>query len=432
MEGTINSPLFVPTDNPEVTEAGHCSDVQSGRNSSNDDKIEVLGINHRRSSLVLDPRGSLYPEKKIINLPFRYGVSIVAGIVFGIVLNILKSSDDVVTIVTIPGALFLRALQCAVIPMMFFNMISSVADIFGSGNASTIGRLAMGFYTLSTVLAALQGIAIAISFAYLLDSNNGETDDDDGVEVEMVCPKDLGTLTVLEDGSTACLRDGQLTAFNVTDSFQDFHLQDKDSALINGVIIKQSLVDQIQTTTFSIFPDNVVHAFSTPNIISVIIIGFCIGGAVVQLQKSPGAARGVDSVLQFCKEMSDVSNVIIGWIINAAPFCIGFLIANSLASAGNILDLLRTVGVYVFSVLVGLFLHVMVTLPCVFYTATGGENPYSWMYTIRNPIIVALSTASSAATLPVSIKTAVDSGLVSQNTANTLLPMGATINMYEY
>ena len=115
--------------------------------------------------------------------------------------------------------------------------------------------------------------------------------------------------------------------------------------------------------------------------------------------------------------MSDVTNVVIEWVIMLVPFCIGFLIANFLASAGNIFDLMRTVGVYVLSVLVGLLLHTGITLPLVFYYFTGGENPYSWMYAIRHPIIVALSTASSAATLPVSINTAVSSGLV------------ATINM---
>jgi proton glutamate symport protein len=87
------------------------------------------------------------------------------------------------------------------------------------------------------------------------------------------------------------------------------------------------------------------------------------------------------------------------------------------------------VGVYVLSVVVGLALHVGVTLPLVFYWYTGGMNPYTWLYAIRQPLIVAFSTASSAATLPVSIKTAVESGLVEETTANTLLPLGATINM---
>jgi Na+/H+-dicarboxylate symporter len=96
---------------------------------------------------------------------------------------------------------------------------------------------------------------------------------------------------------------------------------------------------------------------------------------------------------------------------------------------GNVIDLLQTVGVYVLSTVVGIILHVLIVLPLVFYWYTDGMNPYSWLYAMRQPMIVAFSTASSAATLPISIRTAVESGLVEETTANTLLPLGATINM---
>lgn len=93
------------------------------------------------------------------------------------------------------------------------------------------------------------------------------------------------------------------------------------------------------------------------------------------------------------------------------------------------IDLLRTVGVYVISVILGILLHVLITLPLIYYWYTDGLNPYSWLYLMKQPLIVAFSTASSAATLPVSIKTVVETGLVEEMTANTLLPLGATINM---
>lgn len=93
------------------------------------------------------------------------------------------------------------------------------------------------------------------------------------------------------------------------------------------------------------------------------------------------------------------------------------------------INLLQTVGVYVLSVTTGIILHVLLVLPLVFYWYTDGMNPYQWLHAIRQPMIVAFSTASSAATLPISIKTAVDSGLIEESTANTLLPLGATINM---
>lgn len=185
----------------------------------------------------------------------------------------------------------------------------------------------------------------------------------------------------------------------VMNRYQNFHLRDEEDQLVNGVVIEQSLVDQVQTTTYSVIPNNFTQAFATPNIVSVIVIAFVFGAAIVNLQRKPRAAGGAGTVLSVCKEMADVTNEIIGWIITLAPVCVGFLIATSVASAGHIIDLLRTVGVYALSVNVGLFLHICVMLPIVFFWYTGGENPYPWLYAIRQPLLVAFSTSSSVSTL---------------------------------
>lgn len=100
--------------------------------------------------------------------------------------------------------------------MMFFNITTSVVDIFGTGSASSIGKRAISLYTLTTVLAALEGIAIANVFSSLLDSNEGLTDDDDGVKITMMCPKDLGTMTVDADGSLLCVHHDDLSSYNLT------------------------------------------------------------------------------------------------------------------------------------------------------------------------------------------------------------------------
>ena len=77
------------------------------------------------------------------------------------------------------------------------------------------------------------------------------------------------------------------------------------------------------------------QAFAIPNIVSVIVIGFVLGAAIVSIQRRSKATTGAATVLAFCREMSIITNEIIGWIIVLAPMCIGFLIAASLASAGK-------------------------------------------------------------------------------------------------
>ena len=196
-----------------------------------------------------------------------------------------------------------------------------------------------------------------------------------------------------------------------------------------------TLVQQVLTTLFSIVPNNVTQAFAIPNIISVIIISFCLGAALVQAKKNQSSTdrnvskTGSESVLTFMKEMANVSNLIIAYIVQFTPYCIGFLIANSLAGTGSIVDLVESVGVYMCAAITGIMFHCAVVLPAMFYYVTGGENPYVWARYIKRPLIMAFSTESSAATLPVAIETALESGLIDPNIVNTILPMGSTINM---
>lgn len=131
-------------------------------------------------------------------------------------------------------------------------------------------------------------------------------------------------------------------------------------------------------------------------------------------------------LLQFCMEMSNLSNTVVGWVVSLAPLCMGFLIARSLAEAGSLLDLMRNVGVYVAACLTGMLIHVTIVMPALLYYFTG-LNPYRHLYNCRKAILVAFSTASSIATLPMTIQCCVQTKLVSQVVANVVLPMGTNL-----
>jgi Na+/H+-dicarboxylate symporter len=64
-------------------------------------------------------------------------------------------------------------------------------------------------------------------------------------------------------------------------SNQEFYLQDKEDELVNGVVMKTTLVDQLLSTFYSLVPNNMTESFATPNIISIIIIAFVLGAALV-------------------------------------------------------------------------------------------------------------------------------------------------------
>lgn len=131
-------------------------------------------------------------------------------------------------------------------------------------------------------------------------------------------------------------------------------------------------------------------------------------------------------LLQFFTEMSQLSNTIVSWIISTAPLCMGFLIARSLAEAGSLLGLLHTVGIYVTACLTGMLIHVIVVLPAMLYYFTG-LNPYSHIYSCRKAVLVAFSTSSSVATLPVTIQCCVKTQRVTPVIADVILPMGTNV-----
>mmetsp|Transcript_10806 Transcript_10806/g.16437 ORF Transcript_10806/g.16437 Transcript_10806/m.16437 type:complete len:570 (-) Transcript_10806:236-1945(-) len=408
----------------------------------------------------------------------KYMTSISLGIIFGIILNISGAGHVFSSLVTLPGPLFLRALQCAVIPMMFFNISVSVAQIYGEGGAGSLGKKVLKFYLLTTVAAVMNGIAMANIFASLFTSDSDE-DDDDGVDVEFKCPKGFGKITVDSSGNVLCMPTDSTASYNISHKYQEFSLQDEENLLINTAIVERTLLDQVLSTAYSLVPSNFTESFAGPNIISVIVIAMVMGMAMVhigvdldtegkgvgpaaspeleldesdsdidqgvelQLKRNPSTdsipkrrnsnefstkAHSVSEVLELFKECTVIANLIIKWIVELAPYCIAFLIAGSLAEAGNLVSLMRSVGVYVAATFVGIVIHVGITLPTIFFIYTR-ENPYQWMFACRRAMLVALSTASSAATLPITIRTVVDTGLVSETIANVILPMGANINM---
>lgn len=186
----------------------------------------------RSSDDIMDSKPKVWYKRE----PLQYLMSIGAGLGAGIALNVFGASDDVITLSTLPGNLFLRALQCAVIPvsnllsspfrnnalsynqMIFFNIASSVASIFGSGGSGSLGSKAIILYSVSTVLAITQGILAANAYSFLFQSDVGDTDDDDGVKVSFACPKDFGVMTTTEDGNLLCVHHNQLSAYNLTSS----------------------------------------------------------------------------------------------------------------------------------------------------------------------------------------------------------------------
>ena len=114
-----------------------------------------------------------------------------------------------------------------------------------------------------------------------------------------------------------------------------------------------------------------------------------------------------------------------------APFGIFCLVTARFGEAqagGNLGAVLQQTGAYFGTVLAGLGVHAFLTLPLILWIFTR-RNPFRFMYQMSQALLTAFSTASSTATLPITMNCAVEKAKVSKQSSDFVLPLGATINM---
>lgn len=171
----------------------------------------------------------------------------------------------------------------------------------------------------------------------------------------------------------------------------------------------------------SFIPANIFDSLAKGAILPIIFftILFAIGSLFIEIKKRTILYNFFDSI-------NDAMMVLAKWIISLTPIGVFFLIAATVAKNG--LEPIFSLYSYVLTVLAALAIHAVVTLPAIGYFF-GRFNPYRYFLAIKEAPLIAFSTASSSATLPVSLEVAEEKGGVSKKVAGFVLPLGATINM---
>ena len=180
---------------------------------------------------------------------------------------------------------------------------------------------------------------------------------------------------------------------------------------------KPSTVDIL----LNMIPRNPVQAAAEMDLLALIVFTVIFGAALTLIDppKREAVVSFFDGVNQTCMVMID-------WIMKLAPYAVFALIAAIVAESG--FDLLRSLLVYSLVVVLGLLLHAMITYGTIL-RVLAGLNPFIFFKRIRNAQIIAFSTSSSNATLPITMETAEEQVGVSNEVASFVLPLGATINM---
>ena len=171
----------------------------------------------------------------------------------------------------------------------------------------------------------------------------------------------------------------------------------------------------------SFIPTNIFHALGSGSMMQIIVFAIMFGIATLYLKEEQQRP-----LKEFFTSVSEAMLVIAEWIIKLTPIGVFSLISYVIADQGIEVVL----GLYKYMlVVVGVILfHGLITLPAVL-RLFAKVNPYKYLSAVREAPIMAFSTASSAATLPVSMRVVEEIAGVDKKTASFVLPLGATVSM---
>ncbi len=183
--------------------------------------------------------------------------------------------------------------------------------------------------------------------------------------------------------------------------------------------------DIFSNLVLMLFTSNLLESMVRMDLLPIIVFSIVFAGMLTTMgKKSEPVANLVISI-------NDALMSFILLLMNLAPFGIFCLVAARFGKAqmeGQFIALIQVQAFYMLTVLSGLAIHALVTLPAILWIFTR-RNPYRFLYQMSQAVLTAFSTASSTATLPVTMECAEVNAGVSKKSTEFVLPLGATINM---
>ena len=276
------------------------------------------------------------------------------------------------------GTLFLNALFMIIVPLIMASIITGIATIGSSSDFGRIGLKTLGYFMGSGVLAILVGLA------YINLSTRGISG---GQPVGAQLNLDLDTAAVQQVMT---------------------RVEGRDMGDIVNIFLRM-------------VPTNVVAAAAAADMLALIFFSIVFGFFMTRIPP-----RQSEVLMLFWQGISETMMLITKWIMTFAPYGVFGLVARTVAATGfsAFLPMLW----FFLTVLAGLFTHLFVVLPLLL-KFLGKVSPLQHQKHMLPVLLTAFSSASSSATLPLTMECVQKSAGVSERTASFVLPLGATVNM---
>ncbi len=270
---------------------------------------------------------------------------------------------------TIGELVLLRPLFLVITPLIFTSVLTGVTSIGEPKKLGVLGGATLLFYVVSMLIAVVTGVTLAAIFQ-------------PGAGVEAL------TQTVAAP-----------------------EIREIEGGLSNAWL----------QLLYTIIPNNFFSAVVNGETLSVITATMVLGVALTFLGDR---ARPFLAVVESLHEALMLIVRALLWLLPAGVF---FLVAWAVGRMG-LNQLFDSLKAYILVVLAGLLIHSLIWLPAMLWVLAR-VNPYKFMWAVRQPLLMAFGSASSLATLPVTIEACVDKGGCSRRASGLVLPLGATVNM---
>ncbi|KAH1000780.1 excitatory amino acid transporter 3 [Dendroctonus ponderosae] len=393
-------------------------------------------------------------------------VGVVGGTAVGLMLRAISSkwSSREIMYLAFPGELFLRMLKALIIPLLMASVISAI----GSLDLSLSKKIAIRsilYYATTTICAVVLGIILVVAIRPGEGTVPWKPTDED--ETSRVLTRHVLTQDTLldlirnffppnlvqacvgqsqtflhepsvytlykkghEDVIRSIVGNSSLDSESKSAIFDSLSASD-EKRRINESLLKELMKIKYNSTHYGgVELEDVYPAErwkfeeryeSTTNVLGLVTFSIVFGIAMGQL-----GSRG-KVLLEFFHALSECMMIITSWVIWMSPLGVFFLVVAKVMEIASFADLVGRLGLYFMTVLLGLFIHGFITLSIIYFVVLR-KLPFKIIGQLSQVLVTAFGTASSSATMPITIQTMDKMGLDPRVT-RFVIPIGATINM---
>lgn len=329
-------------------------------------------------------------------LTFLTVIGVFGGTFLGLMLKNTSEpwTEREVSYINYPGDLFLRMLKCLIVPLL----VSSITSAIGSLDLSMSKKIAYRaiiYYFLTTISAVVLGIILVCS----IRPGSG---------------RDVGSMA----GKAATRQ--VLTVDTLLDLVRNLFPPNIIQATMfqfRTVLTPPPNRTDAPLTEFKINSEFTEGTNVLGLVMFSIVLGACIG-------KMGEVGKPLQSLFE---TLSEAMMIITSWVIWISPLGVFFLVAAKILEMASFLEVLGQLGWYFMTVMLGLTIHGLGTIPLIFFVATR-KLAYPYIAKMSQVLATAFGTGSSSATMPITIRCLDNMGMDPRVT-RFVIPVGATINM---